>query len=51
MNINHLFDAKIISKYGQQKGWEARGAYGSRSTYVNTSFNGENMVHMLVEKG
>ena len=30
MKINHLFNAKVISKYGQQKAWEARGAYGSR---------------------
>ena len=30
MEINHPFDANFMSKYGQQKEWEAWGAYGSR---------------------
>ena len=52
MKINHLFDAKVISKYGLQKVWEAQGAYGSRiSLCWYILLMGKNMVHMLVEKG
>ena len=28
MKLNHLFDAKVISKYGQRNEWEARVGYG-----------------------
>ena len=51
MKINHLFDAKLLFKYGQQKGWEAQGAYGSRINLCQyIILMGKNKVHLLVEK-
>ena len=38
MKINHLFDAKVIFKYGQQRDEKPEGLMDPEATYINTSF-------------